>query len=86
MRRRHRRSLLLSLFSGLRIAKDAPALSLCREADRLEALHGEDAVFIVRERVQSAPRKVRKHLYRLHDELARRRRHATREPMEGATA
>jgi hypothetical protein len=49
-------------------------VSLSKEADRLESVYGEDAVAFVREQVQAADRKARKHLYRLHDELARRRR------------
>lgn len=49
-------------------------MSVCLEADRLEAAHGENAVEVVRKRVTVAPRKLRKRLYRVHDELARRRR------------
>lgn len=75
MRRRHRRRPALSAFlAGLMATRDAAAVSLQEEADKLEAKYGDEAVAFVREKVQGADRKKRKHLYRLHDELARRRR------------
>ena len=75
MRRRHRRRPVLSAFlASLCAARDTAAVSLQEEADKLEAKYGEAAVAFVREKVQGADRKKRKHLYRLHDELARRRR------------
>lgn len=77
MRRHRRRSTWYALLAGLSAAKDAAAVSLSQEADRLETVYGEDAVAFVREQVQAADRKARKHLYRLHDELARRRRRTT---------
>lgn len=49
-------------------------LDLVREADRLEAELGEDAVDCIRRQLLSASRASRRKLYRLHDELARRRR------------
>jgi hypothetical protein len=74
MRRHHRRSNLFASLVGFSAAKDAAAVSLSQEADLLESVYGEDAVAFVREQVQAADRKARKRLYRLHDELARRRR------------
>jgi hypothetical protein len=85
MLRRHRRSVFESLLSGLSLAKASAEMSLCLEADRLEAAHGEAAILVVREQVQAAPRKLRKRLYRLHDELVRRRR-GPRDEFGGLTA
>lgn len=76
MRRHRRRPAWFAILAGLSAARDA-ALSLSQEADRLESVYGEDAVAFVREQVQAADRKARRHLYRLHDELARRRRRNT---------
>jgi hypothetical protein len=73
MRRHRRRPNWFAILAGFSAARDA-AVSLSKEADRLESVYGEDAVAFVREQVQAADRKARKHLYRLHDELARRRR------------
>jgi hypothetical protein len=71
MRRHRRRSNWFAILAGFSAARDA---SLSQEADRLESVYGEDAVAFVREQVKAADRRARKHLYRLHDELARRRR------------
>ena len=79
MRRHRRRPNWFAILAGFSAARDA-AVSLSQEADRLESVYGEDAVAFVREQVQAADRKARKHLYRLHDELARRRRAATISP------
>ena len=76
MRRHRRRPHWFAILAGFSAARDA-AVSLSKEADRLESVYGEDAVAFVREQVQAADRKARKHLYRLHDELARRRRHGS---------
>jgi hypothetical protein len=85
--RRHRRQIaLFSFFTGLRVARNATAMSLSLEADRLESLYGERAVAHVREQVQSAGRKARKRLYRLHDELARRRRDDVPDELAGLMA
>jgi hypothetical protein len=73
MRRHRRRPPWFAILAGFRAARDA-AVSLSQEADLLESVYGEDAVAFVREQVQAADRRARKHLYRLHDELARRRR------------
>jgi hypothetical protein len=73
MRRHRRRSNWFAILAGFSTARDA-AVSLSQEADRLESVYGEDAVAFVREQVKAADRRARKHLYRLHDELARRRR------------
>jgi hypothetical protein len=75
MRRRHRHIPLFLIF-GHRAPRKGAVISLIAEADKLEALYGEAAVTHVREQVQGADRKARKRLYRLHDELARRRRQA----------
>jgi hypothetical protein len=74
MRRRRRRLTLSAIFASLCAAPDAAAVSLTEEADKLEAQYGDAAIAIIREKVQGADRKARKKLYRLHDELARRRR------------
>jgi hypothetical protein len=74
MRRHPRRPNWFTILAGFSAPRDAAAVSLSREADRLESVYGEDAVAFVREQVQAADRKARKRLYRLHDELARRRR------------
>jgi hypothetical protein len=76
MRRHHRRTSLLSLLTGFAVPRNGAVVSLIEEADKLEALYGDNAVAHVREKVQAADRKNRKRLYRLHDELARRRRQA----------
>lgn len=46
---------------------------LSNEADHVEELYGKDAIAWVRMRIADAPRGQRQKLYRLHDELARRR-------------
>lgn len=51
------------------------------EADALEARHGAEALHLVRNRIVAADRTARRDLYRLHDELARRRR--APDPMAG---
>ena len=52
--------------------------ALVAEADDLEARLGPDgAVAHVREQIAAAKRDARSHLYRLHDEIARRQPHAT---------
>lgn len=74
MRRHHRRFAWFAFLAGFRARPEPDALNLSLEADRLEAAYGKEAVAYVREKVQSADRRSRKRLYRLHDELARRRR------------
>lgn len=63
-----------SLFGAFVAPPSKDCIKLADEADALEAQHGEEAVDLVRHRIVSADRKARKALYRLHDELARRRR------------
>ena len=53
----------------------APSLKIAHDADALEARFGEDSLERVRDRILRADRAKRRDLYRLHDELARRRRH-----------
>ena len=49
-------------------------LALSEEADELEARYGAaGAVRHVREKIAEAERGTRQHLYRLHDEIVRRR-------------
>jgi hypothetical protein len=74
MRRHRRRPNWFAILAGFSAAKASATVSLIHEADQLESVYGDDAVAFVREQVQAADRKARKHLYRLHDELARRRR------------
>jgi hypothetical protein len=74
MRRHRRRPNWFAILVGFSAARASAAASLIQEADQLESVHGEHAVAFVRDQVQAADRKARKHLYRLHDELARRRR------------
>ena len=52
----------------------APKLKVAHDADALEARFGEDSLERVRDRILRADRAHRRGLYRLHDELARRRR------------
>ena len=52
----------------------APSLKVAHDADALEARFGEDSLERVRDRILRADRAHRRGLYRLHDELARRRR------------
>jgi hypothetical protein len=52
----------------------APSLKIAHDADALEALFGEASIERVRDRILRADRAHRRDLYRLHDELARRRR------------
>ena len=75
--RHRRRPSWFAILVGFSATRDAAAVSLSQEADLLESVYGEDAVAFVREQVQAADRRARKHLYRLHDELARRRRNAS---------
>ena len=52
--------------------------ALIAEADDLEVRLGPDgAVTYIREQIAAARREARPHLYRLHDEIARRHPHAT---------
>jgi hypothetical protein len=74
MSRRSHHSLIKSLLAALGAGSTKESYKLADEADALEATHGEEAVDLVRDRIVSANRKARKELYRLHDELARRRR------------
>jgi len=46
--------------------------AISAEADSLEMTYGQDAVEWVRMQIASARRDTRAHLYRVHDELARR--------------
>ena len=52
----------------------APSMKIAHDADALEALFGEESLEQVRGRILRADRAHRRVLYRLHDELARRRR------------
>ena len=74
MSRRSHHSLLKTWIAALGDFKGQESFKLADEADALEAKHGEEAVDRVRDRIVCANRKARKELYRLHDELARRRR------------
>lgn len=47
--------------------------ALAHEADHLEDLHGPRAIDWVLQQIARAPKGSRARLYRLHDELARRR-------------
>jgi len=47
--------------------------ALANEADHLEDLYGPGAIAWVLHRIERAPKSSRSRLYRLHDELARRR-------------
>ena len=47
--------------------------ALAHEADHLEDLYGAHAIDWVLHRIERAPKGSRARLYRLHDELARRR-------------
>lgn len=51
----------------------APSLKIAHDADALEARFGEESLDRVRDRILRADRAHRRDLYRLHDELARRR-------------
>ena len=51
-----------------------PSLKIVHDADVLEARFGEDSIERVRDRILRADRAHRRDLYRLHDELVRRRR------------
>jgi hypothetical protein len=85
--RRHRRRLTLSaIFANLCAARDAAAVALTEEADKLEAQYGDAAIAVIRDKVQAADRKARRKLYRLHDELARRRRHDEADDFAGLMA
>jgi hypothetical protein len=53
-------------------------LALADEADRIEHRYGAEAIDWVRQRIARAPKPARARLYRLHDELARRRLHVVR--------
>ena len=86
MRRHRRRPNWFAVLAAFSPARNAAAVSLSQEADRLESVYGEDAVAFVRDQVQAADRKARRHLYRLHDELARRRRPAPTDDFAGLMA
>jgi len=47
--------------------------TLANQADHLEDLYGPKAIDWVRRKIEQAPKGARAKLYRLHDELARRR-------------
>jgi hypothetical protein len=68
--------MLGSLFTSWTSKQAREEMKLADEADALEARHGEDAIHLVRNRIVAADRTARRDLYRLHDELARRRRDA----------
>lgn len=74
MSQRSHHSMFKSLWSALGGSGPKESYKLADQADAVEATHGERAVEHVRDRITSANRKARKELYRLHDELARRRR------------
>jgi hypothetical protein len=65
------------LFDGLSKAVQAlqlaPDLKIVHDADALEAAFGDESLDRVRDRILRADRARRRKLYRLHDELARRR-------------
>jgi hypothetical protein len=65
------RRLLDAVLEAVRLSAD---LKLAHEADGLEARHGTHAIDEVRDAVLKRDRRARRRLYRLHDELARRRR------------
>jgi hypothetical protein len=74
MRRRAVKSLTRRLLDAvLEAARISAALKLSVEADGLEARYGRHAVDEVRDAVLKKDRRARRRLYRLHDELARRR-------------
>ena len=64
----------------------APSLKVAHDADALEALFGEESLERVRDRILRADRAHRRDLYRLHDELARRRRPETADQFAGVGA
>ncbi|HWE46968.1 MAG TPA: hypothetical protein VG407_13165 [Caulobacteraceae bacterium] len=64
----------------------APSMKIAHDADALEALFGDESLEQVRGRILRADRAHRRDLYRLHDELARRRRPATIDRFAGAGA
>jgi hypothetical protein len=74
----HRISTTSKLFDAVGKAVAAvqigPSLKIAHDADALEAMFGEDSLEQVRWRILRADRAHRRDLYRLHDELARRRR------------
>jgi hypothetical protein len=81
MARRHRRTAFATLFDRLRGFTPDEDAKLHVEADAIEATHGEDAIAFIRERIVSADRTARRQLYRIHDELARRRRDYAGDPV-----
>ena len=74
MARRHVRLPFLAFFDSLRDLKPDPEAKLAHQADELVAQHGDEALELIRSRIAKADRAARRQLYRLHDELARRRR------------
>jgi hypothetical protein len=63
----------LALHKAVENAHMAAAMKIAHDADKLEARFGEDSIERVRDRILRANRGARRALYRLHDELARRR-------------
>lgn len=74
MTRRHVRLPFLAFLDSFRSLTPTPETKLADEADAMEAAHGEEALELIRARIAKADRGTRRQLYRLHDELARRRR------------
>ncbi len=74
----HRTSATDRFFHALHRAVEqahlAASLKIAHDADKLEARFGDESIERVRDRILRANRKARRTLYRLHDELARRRR------------
>ncbi len=64
----------------------APSLKVAHDADALEARFGEELLERVRDRILRSDRAHRRDLYRLHDELARRRRPDDGDRFAGAGA
>ena len=75
-----------SLTKAVQALQLAPALKVAHDADDLEAAYGEESLDRVRARILRADRTARRGLYRLHDELARRRREEAGNPLAGLMA
>jgi hypothetical protein len=74
MRRRAVKALTRRMLDALvQAIQTSAALKLAGQADVLEARHGAHAIDEVRDAVLKTDRRARRRLYRLHDELARRR-------------
>ena len=80
---RSKRPILAAVFGVLRDLKPVKPSKLEAEADALVENYGEEAIEMIRARLLKADRAARKELYRLHDELARRRRDHSEDPLAG---